>query len=452
MNSVEFLMSTDSSHDSLSSSSASSSEDLPQSAKEAYGKLVKEYDNKIQCWIWLPNVASNKTLDAPSGIVVQVAANSTPIRSDLFSNKMFQGTSLYKIPKGTRLFGGKEILTEENVIKNLDRIKELINSTFKEEAEEGKGISTKLVDYETGKETRKWSTEMGSGGSYVGLFVSNQRGAYNYEQDFWIGLQTYSPSANKEIRELMGEAEQQPKVTWEKFFSNENKNMAYLQRTIKRNRAIQTAAFANAIGLENPKSGLLEFEEDLEVHSNGGGGRDGPTMKLNPTVETITNTVEIYKGNPVYRCGAIDPSKINSKHGGVIINENPYLGPTILKGPYSKHMEFGKVWEASSASLGSFPINTGRIKTVKQLKTALKKSNNSYGLDSISESYDKFLSQTFVWSGSNNNNDKNLRLIKNAYKTRDNQFKMIESRLGYDHKNGEINLKPLVVKIASTDN
>lgn len=428
-NSVEFLLRDTSSHGA----------DLSENIKEAYGKLMEEHGDKMKLTVWLPNVSGNKTLEAPSGFVVQVAQSSTPVIADLFSSKMYQGTSLYRIPKNSKfLNNGSMALNEENVIKNLDKLKSLINSAIKEES--SKGIALKLIDSENASEKSRWSTEIGSGGgSFAGLYVSNQRGAYNYEQDFWIGIQTSSPSANRELRSLLIEAEE-AHTTWDKFFSHENKELSYLQRAMKRNRAIATAEFANAIGLEN-NAKEIQFEVDVEA-APAKDNSNVPIYKLAPTVETITNVVELYKGNPVYRCGAIDPSQNKNKNGGVIINENPFFGPTILKGPYSKSMEFGKTWEASEKSLGSFPVSTGRTKTTKQLKVEMKKSNNNYNLSN------QEAIQSFTWS----NGEKNNRLMNGVYRTRDNQFKAIEASLGYDHKNGEINLKPLVVKIASSEN
>jgi len=76
-------------------------------------------------------------------------------------------------------------------------------------------------------------------------------------------------------------------------------------------------------------------------------------------------------------------------------------------------------------------------KQTNNLKTEIKEG---YGVD-------QNLISSFVWT----NGKQNLRLLKDAYKTRDQNFKAIESKLGYKHENGEIQLKPLFVKISSTE-
>jgi len=147
------------------------------------------------------------------------------------------------------------------------------------------------------------------------------------------------------------------------------------------------------------KKKTLEFKLDFNLST-----QENPIYMLTPNIETITNTVELYKGNPVYRSSAIDPSKTH----GIVFTEAPYLGLSILKGPQSKSNEFGGSWEANPTSLGSFPVNAGRRKTNKQLKTEIKEG---YGVD-------QNLISSFVWT----NGKQNLRLLKDAYKTRDQKF------------------------------
>lgn len=418
-------------------------------------EIRREYNGWMESFIWLPNSTVNRTMEPPTGIVTQVIPNKTPVFGDLFCDKMFQGTSAFKIPKGSKLFGGSMELTEENVIKNVDKIKIQLNKMILESANEN-GIN--LSHVEEGREVKLWSNELGNSGSYIGLYSSIDRNGYYPEKDYWIVVQSCSPSANEQISNLIEDAQpdydlapgDKAKITWEDFFINESNNeLRYLQNAIKRNRARLGAQFVEIIGLQ-AKDSRLEIESDVESgHLTQKQGKSF-IKKLTPTIETVTNYVSLYKGKPVYRSGAIDPSQITNADGGIIFNENPFVGPKILKGPENKSMLFGNVWHASNASLGSFPVWTGRSKTNREMRNQFKTTQSyiSSSSKNILKTENKDLIDKFVWEKGNNN----LRLIENVYFLRDQQFKKIENKLGYDHTYGEIQLKPLVVKIASTSN
>jgi len=264
---------------------------------------------------------------------------------------------------------------------------------------------------------------------------------------YWIVVQSSCPSANKEISNLISEAEpdfdlapgEKAKVTWEDFFfSDKNKSLHYLEGCIKRNRSRITAQFANAIELQHPKSNEIHFDLDLDASDNKQNS-NAYIFSLKPTVSTTTNYVAMFNKTPVYRSGATDPSVITNQEGGLIFNENPFLGPTILTGPPNNNTLFGKTWLASDESLNSFPVWSGRVKDTPSMKKYYEK--NQYSVDK-SISIDKF-----VWE----KGDVNYRLLTDVYRPRNHQFKQIEKSLGY-HNYAELHLQPIVVKIASCKN
>jgi hypothetical protein len=411
---------------------------------EKINNLSNLFDGKLEAFVQLPNFSANQKFAPPSGFAVRAKANQTPLHTDLFDGKMFKRTAVYELPEGFRILGSKESATEEFILNNSERLKQLINSVFIEEQSKAK-ISLKLIDQKSGKETKEWKEEMGYGGSFIGLYSSNERSDYHYKNKFYLVAQTYSPSANKEIENLINDASpttevgptSAPKHTFETFFDHtKNKDLANLSKMSKRNSHRQLARLATVMNLQDAKGNPIElnFQKDLSSSSNQ---EEAPWI-LNPTIDICSNVVEKYNGKMVYRNGAIDPSQHKN---GIPFCEAPLLGVTILKGPSLDAFEFGGSWKATEDSLGSFPIHSGRKKDARQLSKDL--SNKKYVTEKgpVAE-----LLKPFVWN--NHEKAENPRLVVNAYRTRDSNWKKIEKQLGYDHSNGEIYLKPLVVKIA----
>ncbi len=405
-------------------------------ALEQFDNLSKMHNNRLLNFVPFANLSANHTIRPPSGFAVQSKRNETPVIGDLFDKKMFQRVVVFELPKKARILGLKEAISEEIVWKNNDKIKALLNKFFKEE-QGTNGISAKIVDKKS-RETKAWKDEMGNGGSFIGLFFNSERGAYNYENSFYIAAQTYSPSANEEIHQLMEDAAPQhdmdsvnsgtPKVTWEQFFKlSENKDLATLARMCKRNSHRQLAKFVQAIQLEDHSGKPIELDMDVDAFSSE--KHDVPWL-LHPDISMITNSVELYGQDMVYRNGAVNPS---FQKNGVVFSHNPLLGLSILKGPKVEGLAFGGSWEASPQSLGSIPVNTGR-----------QKNNNTLS----KEASNVISSNVFTWSDQSTTANKHLRLIPETYRIRNSVWNAHETMIGYDHSNGEIHLKPLVVKIA----
>jgi hypothetical protein len=405
---------------------------------EKLNNLSEIFDGKLTIFVPLPNFSANKRNHAPSGFAVQAKANDTPVHPDLFDDKMFKRAFAFELPEGSRILNLQEPISAEVIMKNNDRLRQLLNSAFSEEQPEAK-ISLKFVDKEDGKETQAWKEEMGKHGSFAGLFVQSERGDYYYKDRFFIVAQTYSPSANDEILKLMIDASpdeevgptSKPKNTFETFFDlGKNKDLNTLARMSKRNSQRILAKFASLINLQDANGTPIQFESDHMAFVKS--EKEQAPWLLHPTIDMPSNIVEKYQGNMIYRNGAVDPT---SHKNGILFCEAPFLGVSIFKGPVTQNLKYGGSWSASKESLGSFPIHTGRQKDARALKQDIAK-------------HSKVAEKTpFVWTDCEKT--VNSRLVVYTYRTRDSSWKKIEAQLGFDHSNGEIHLKPLVVKIAS---
>lgn len=431
--------------------------DVTPEIKEKAEKLLKLHDGRLGVVVLLPNISGGWGMSSLSGFAAQGIKDRTPVIADFFGEKMEQKIMIYEIPKGTKMFGGTIELTEDSIKRNLSKIKLMMNSLYVEESKNGELIEGKGKEkFESMKTKILSKQELGNGGSHIGIGISKQREGYAPETKFFLYSQTYSPSANNVLKDLMEEAApgdlapgQNPKITWDSFFSIEkNKNFNWIVGSINRNAKIQMAQFVDILGLQHPNKKMeIDLEEDYQFDNSSSSDSKKKIYKLKPTIQMTTNSVELdyslsKKGSsfPVFRSGAINPNTPGTT--GIVFNSNPYLGPEILKGIPSSSNEYGSSWKASEIALGSFPIYTGRSQTIKNLSRKFQNQNQSYFVSS-----NPTLMEPFTWN--NDGRSFNPRLVEGAYRLRSKQFRSIESQLGYKSENGSIHIEPLIVKLAN---
>ena len=372
-------------------------------------EIIKGYGDNCVKWVWGPNASDTRALDPPSGFSMKVKCKS-PIKPLVFHpQKMFYGTVAVKLDGATFKDNGERV-NDARLIKTRDMIKKNIDHCIKESTEKPARISNK--ELETGYEKESWNESLGSGGAYAGIFSSTSRGDYLYKKGYWLVVQSGSSVISEDLYSYMEEISSDEKVTWYDFFLNDQ-NTLYANDCIKKNRSKLLARLFEAIGLEfSTKS--RSVSEIIE-----------------PTVETISHTVDIDGEFAICHSNTIDPELTTC---GILFNENPYLGPTLLKGPPNVQSPFGLSWSAENNAHGTFATCTGRIKQLP-----LNAENKmSFGDDqSIAP---------FIWEGKQK---LNARLGNGVYRSRTVDFKKIESTMGYKHVWGEIAMQPLVVKVAN---
>jgi hypothetical protein len=374
-------------------------------------KLMNYYGpQNVKGFVWNANWSDNRNLDVPSGFSFAVS-DSTPISHKMFSpEKMFQATSAYRIDLTNTKFSDGSLVNLKNVIQRIDKIESGLNKSNLQE-KQNDTFSLKAFDSRNGS-SEKLTPVMGTAGSFVGLYMSEDRSNYKPSQQFWILAQSRNTAISEELYRIMEEESREEKRrTFKEFFFDNNKEVKGILGHIKLNRKILLQNIFNNIGLE------------MNIKT-----------EVSPTLETQTNKVTNIVSNKtmVYHSGTVDPSTVS----GLIFNNNPHLGSTILKGQPDENEEFGKPWAASDDTFSAFPINTGRRLNESEVKNSPLKT-------SINVS-----NKVFTWDSKN---DICWRLADDVYKRRDKAFKNIQASIGYDPNWGEIDLQPVMVRLSNSD-
>lgn len=385
---------------------------LSEKTNEKCENIIREYGKNCVKWVWAPNASDTKALEPPSGFSMVVNCKS-PIKPSVFnSQKMFYGSAAVKLD-GVKFKDNGEPVNDERIIKTRDDIKASMDKYILETSD--RPASMKLLGDQSPHGL--WSESLGSGGAYAGIFSSTERGKYFYKKDYWLVVQSGCSDISAELYEYMEEKSNDKKMTWNRFFLEDPKTL-HVKLCVQKNRQRLLARVSEAIGLEFPTKFFNSARPQL----------------LDPTVETMSHTVDIDGSNAIYHSNTVDPELTAN---GILFNENPYLGPIILKGPPSSQSSFGLSWETKDDIYGSFPTCTGREKALplntKHAESSLNAPNSG----------------PFVWE---QKSKINLRLGEGVYRSRTVDFRKVESKMGYDPLWGEITMQPLAVKVASCQN
>lgn len=398
---------------------------VSESAKNKVEKIISSYggEENIKNWIWGPNASNNQPFNPPTGFAMKVKKTS-PVRTTVFHpTKMFYGTSVFCLD-GVKFENGSEV-TQERLLNQRSRLSQRIDKYIKQEGKDG-GKLAKMDNFNenTCLEDTEWDEMLGGGGgAYAGIFSSSERGDYRYDNKFWLVVQSGYSSASEDLYRYMEEIGE--KTTWENFFLKDEHTL-YIYKLMRRNRNRLLFDLATALELKIPTDAT-----DTDHTAN----KDKKVIK--PTVETITNTVcKIDADHMVYYNNTINPDNVPTR--GIIINESPLLGAVILKGPPSNGELFGLRWKSKQQN-AIFPYCTGR-------QMELQSDSLEQPLADELSPFIPYSSASHFKQGINNN-----RLSLRVYRPRNVEFKQIETIMGYDHTWGEIQLKPIFVKISSSD-
>lgn len=380
-------------------------------------KIVKSYGDNAVKWVYGPNWSCNNPMRPPSGFSFAVKRNSPVIPTPFHPQKIFYGTAALCLSDECKFKDGTKV-TEESIIHNYQKLSRAINETIQQ--------TTEYPIHEDNQQN--WEACIGSGGAYAGIFSSEERGELHHKKQYWLVVQAGAQKASEDLYKRMEDVYYKRTNTingdntWEKFFFN-NQHTTFLYNACKRVRGRLLAMLADALDI------------DIEKIRDSYGG-----YILEPTVETITNivTVDPYDRDIlVFHSNTVDPQIVSN---GLLLNETPYLGPILFKGPSDKSKQFGSKWECDENSYGAFPVCTGRQKSIPDVISQLEKVDllTSIPRDTIHFAYES-------------PNPRNIRLASGLYRRRNAEFIAKEEELGYNHGWGSVNFRPLLVKIASTD-
>jgi hypothetical protein len=387
--------------------------------------ILEKYGDYCRAFVCAPNfMAKQDPFEPPSGFSALLDANAPAYAVLFHPKKMGYGT--VAVPLNEAVISNRsEPINELHISKNLIDIASRMNVRVPQTTNKPVLIKTHFSD--EGSPSDKWEESLGSGGAYAGIYSSVERGTHGYKNRIWLVVQSGNESASEEIYRIIEDCEPDWDVT----------PSAPAKTTIKTVFNRSDVKFLTKAVIATRERLLCAMAETLDLDSRALFGVSNPQKRLaNSIVSTVSyNLTKMGDSHAVYHSATVDPAFCNN---GIIMNENPYLGPTILKGPVypgvqTADIEFGNAWSlAYDDAYGSFPTGTGRVTTFAR--------KNLGDIVPAIPAYDtgKFISEA---------EGKNLRMSQKIYRTRDSSFKDIEHKLGYNHGWGEIHLKPLVVKV-----
>lgn len=344
------------------------------------GVLVNDHGiHNVHSVVWMPNRADNHRRHVPSGFAFAVRkSRDVPIVRELFNpDKFFYGTLAVRVPPNMQMRGGR---------------------TFGDWAERrvdvrafGQLVPDGLLDFQ---------------GSYAGVYRTMQRKPFSktpYEYEYWIVLQCGSVEQSRILYRAIEEGHSYENPWSKTLFTGDN--------------------LLGQVGLratDHRRSAVFRILKSLDLEM---GNR---TLDSFTTLETVTNFFDVDHNTDTYVYYNGCTSLPLQGGGGLILNERPDLGPTILRGAGGK-----RTWAVPDAYLGAFPVGTGRIQSV------------------LGPFHDEEVVEgPFCWDSEHQIHP---RLRTGMYRTRDVRFKEIETRLGYNHMWPCEHLQPLAVKLADPD-
>lgn len=401
--------------------------------QETAKQIVEMYGSHCVKFVWAPNCGLQADpFSPPSGFAFVVNGDTAPLYKDVFSpKKMFYGTAAIPLDTSVTKTNRSSPLTEEYIIQNFNSIASKISSNIPQTGDIPFSLK-KHYDPNSTYDKTEWAEGLGEGGAYAGVFSTNERSSYVSNKRLWLAVQAGNVDASVELYRMIEDAQPDwdvssvhpAKITWKNFFFN-NKETKNIYNLVNRTRERLLASLAESLD--------LDIKYSIDPFS-----RDNNKKILNPVVQTLSYSIRSVPGTNllVYHSATADPSDTTICRNGLILNENPYIGPTILRGPDSHDKKFGSTWSTPEESYGAFPTGTGR-------SVAIHKANASTLIQSIPPADSK----KFVYD--NRGTEKNPRLAANLYRLRSHEFKKAEAKLGYQHRWGAVELNPVIVEICS---
>ena len=406
--------------------------DFPDTLLQRSKTIVAIYGDKCKSLVWAPNYGGHfNGSGAISGFALAVDSDS-PITPDVFSpKKMFHGLSVFSLDN-VCVKGTTTPITAEYLSKNMASIRKRLDESILDSS--APSTDDSVLTFETHLDSSKyidkkdWKERLSGGGSFAGIFSSEDDSGYVKKIRFWLCVQGGNTPASEELyREMEKTAEdKKSKETWRSFFMS--RKAAYVLEAAKRSRSRLLASLADAVG--------------ADVTTSRDNSAVGKINLLSPTLTTLSHyvTIDDETKTAVYHSATVDPSIVSR---GIIQSGNPYAGITILKGPPpsrgsdAKSKGFGEAWDTTEGSHGAFPTSTGRTKAILRTTAPL-----------LMATVPRFESEKFIATGKLATEIP--RLGMDVYRVRDGDFRSMEQKLGYNHMWGDIKLQPVLVKIAST--
>ena len=380
--------------------------------------------------IWSPNWEEVGQRAFPSGYQFTVHETS-PVIPALFSpDSMFAHAMAFPLSAGVSC----------NTAKKSDQA---VDHTYFAPSQQVAAIGGRLKEKFGGKQQLLGAQDT----SYTGIFATKKRTEDGYISELWVAAQSSSNSIAERAFELiesntpddieasleygakLAACQSQtpqsvvgigapPHVTWKQLFV-ENTDMARLDLAQRQHCAKTLLHTLKACGL-GPVAASTDQNENIAA-----------LLQSSQLVESKRNCVDHVvsgRGELAYLSEMISLHSI--RPAGILVRETPQLGPTVIRGPW-------RTSEQAAQGVVGFPYSVGR-------RCSTRAHNRDPGLD-FSELTEN---NVHIWDS---NAPLNTNLSRKLHRRRNDQWRSIESKLGLADTSTEINLEPVFVVLAPTE-
>jgi hypothetical protein len=386
--------------------------DISGRAEQKAVKITKAYGNDLINFTPSINFCSLKANLPPSGYTMEING-STPLKSEgIHPYKFFYGTSVHKLK--SKIFTDNTVIDLRTIESRRKQLEERLNTLIKEETDNPLCFSN----------TTNYESALGGGGAYAGLYFSESRTPYGFENTYWIVVQSGAPTLSGEIFEKIEKLENERvdrsslisgnsigNSFSDFFFGNRPENAKNSRRLISNSRERLLYSVADA----------LSIDVTLDKTPNSLGIGD----ILKHTYETFYYDISHRANSNVvtYHSQTVD---IASKKS-IVFGDNPFTGPIILEDVVCNNHLKNNVSHA-------FPVCTGRNLSISDAtKYAVSMENKN----------------VFIWEDMFKNT--NHRLTKQLYNPLDKEFMKKTDRTGISFKDlKKIELRPILVKVCNS--
>jgi len=371
------------------------------SAMLMYGEHAKRF-------AFGPNHAACGEFETPRGFQFNVAAEAPLYATPFPERGMFNGVMAFPLERGARC---NELASSKRAIPSGYFGQKAVRQSIQKLVNEDKHLG----DDDT---------------NYAGIFSTTVRDGFENRLQYWAVVQCHSTEVSEQFYAYLCDKEAchgdvlrgskgSDYTTWNEFFLKDER-VAQFAAKQREHRAKVLCTLIRACGL-GPVSESKSLADNVEF-----------LLESPHTIHVTFNTVEQLDADSLaFLSDSVSYKSITS--AGTILREPARLGLALLRGP----------WATPRHPLDAgFPCSTGHRTAIRLLD-----------LESLSESERGAMRQneTHFWEHASRR-PFNTNLATTEANTRDDRrWKKIESLLGFDRTSGMIDLRPVQVKLHSTE-
>lgn len=401
------------------------------SANDKAVKIVKNFGPSCKSFVWGPNWSYHGAGKVPSGFAITVDRKA-PLVPDIFpASKLYNGVSVFCLGDTVRMSDGT-ILTRDKLIQSNNSFASEINNFLPEISSHPLDITYMPKDGPTDSlnDTRThWEASLGDSSAFAGIYYSKSlHENYIPRGSFWLVVYAGAPKCSEDVYSIMQDRCGHHDSIGD--FVTKTRELKFVFDAASRNRGRLLASLAKAFKLET------KFTADTAAFQSATTTDLSRFDMLDAHISTITNRPLAVRDIVTFHSNTIDPKYTN----GSVITTNPFTGVTIRRGVPSPGKPYGDSWELAAGS--AFPMCTGRVQRTKDIERRVEKNPDIFKtVSSIKDS-------VYFVAKESDESDR-FKLVPEVFRMRSKQFIQKERDMGYVAHDREIDLEPIIVKMAS---